>query len=173
VDLPLVARMARRVAGALGVTAAAGPPQPVPERAFDGRRRQYRSSAFLAQLGQLRQAMPAEPPRPYLLGVTDADLFVPQLNFVFGEADRAAEVAVISLARLRPQFYGAAPDPRLLEERAMKEAIHELGHVYGLAHCPDPACIMHFSNTIEDTDRKGPGFCRRCEARLMGLKGQG
>lgn len=170
-DPAIVARIAARVGAALDVEVVAGQPQLLPEGGFDRRRSQYRSSVFLESLDRLRRSIPNQP-RPYLLGVAAADLFVPRLNFIFGEADHAAGVAVISLARLRPQLYGRPADPPLLEERAFKEAIHEIGHVYGLLHCRDPRCIMLFSNTIEDTDRKGPGFCPDCEGQLLGLLGR-
>lgn len=40
------------------------------------------------------------------------------------------------------------------------EAIHELGHAYGLGHCGDPHCVMWFSNTVAESDRKGMRLCR-------------
>ena len=94
------------------------------------------------------------------------DLTVPGLNFVFGLADPASRGAVISLARLYPEFYGQPRDPGLFKARALKEAVHELGHLLGLGHCPDPACVMAFSNSLSDTDRKGPEFCARCREFL-------
>jgi archaemetzincin len=101
-----------------------------------------------------------------LLGVIDEDLFVADLNFIFGLA--YGRRAIISLTRLRREYYGLSPDPKLLRERAKKEAIHELGHVFGLPHCPDPRCVMHFSNSIAETDLKGWRFCGRCREMLEG-----
>ncbi len=63
-------------------------------------------------------------------------------------------------------FYGLPSNPQLFKERALKEAIHELGHLLGLGHCPNPACVMFFSNSLGDTDRKGPGLCPECRRRL-------
>ena len=91
---------------------------------------------------------------------------VPGLNFVFGEADTLNGVALISLRRLREGFYGLPEDEGLLVERAIKEAVHELGHTYGLPHCGDPSCVMRFSNSLKDTDRKGRAFCPACRKRL-------
>lgn len=65
-------------------------------------------------------------------------------------------VAVFSLARLR-----SGADEALLSRRAETEAVHELGHTYGLSHYDDPTCVMWFSNTLSESDRKGPNFCAR------------
>jgi len=137
---------------------------PVPAGAYDPRRRQYLAEAFLPLL-------PPHMPRNHglVLRVTAVDLFVPDLNFVFGLADYRQKCAIISLARLQPEFYGLPGSPQLFQERALKEAVHELGHLLGLGHCPDPSCIMFFSNSLADTDRKGPGFCTACRGRLAGI----
>ncbi|MBI5187681.1 MAG: archaemetzincin family Zn-dependent metalloprotease [Nitrospirae bacterium] len=99
-----------------------------------------------------------------VLGIVDHDLYVPQLNFVFGEAGR--KMAVISLTRLRQEFYGLSEDRGLFHKRTLTEAVHELGHTYGLGHCRNPRCVMFFSNSLMDTDRKGPEFCLGCGGRL-------
>lgn len=90
-----------------------------------------------------------------------------ELNFVFGLADRATARAIIALPRLRQSFYGLPDDIALFRERAIKEAVHELGHTFGLGHCRDRRCVMAFSNSLADTDRKGQEFCERCQARRV------
>jgi len=99
-----------------------------------------------------------------VLLVTDKDLYAAGLNFVFGLAWRG--VAIISMHRLFPGFYGQPPDRNLLVERAVKEAVHEVGHLHGLTHCKDRMCVMAFSNSILDTDYKSRKLCERCSARL-------
>jgi archaemetzincin len=129
--------------------------------AWDEGRRQYPGEPFLTALATARV-----PEDKIILGVTNVDLFVPGLNFVFGLADPQSRGAVISLARLYPEFYGQPRNPQLFKARVLKEAVHEIGHILGLDHCPDPVCIMFFSNSLADTDRKGPGFCARCQEML-------
>lgn len=146
----------------LGASVFMGAELPLPEAAYSPRRRQYRADAFLAALLTARQQRGPD----LILGVTNVDLYVPDLNFVFGLADAGQGCAVISLARLDPEFYGEKGDPGRFRERALKEAVHELGHLLGLPHCPNPKCIMFFSNSLADTDRKGPGFCADCRRRL-------
>ena len=132
---------------------------PLREETFDKNRRQYQSHMILSEV----QSYAAQNPSlNRVLGVVDADIFVPELNFVFGEAACPGKAALISLWRLRPESYGDAPDRELFLERAVKEAVHEVGHTLGLRHCSRPSCVMHFSNSIADTDIKQSVFCDRC-----------
>ncbi len=133
----------------------------LPEETYSPRRKQYHAAKILGIL-----KAPKHVKSESILGVTNVELYVPELNFVFGEADMRSGTALISLARLKPEFYGLQPDKKLCAERAIKEAVHELGHVCGLDHCDSPDCVMYFSNSINDTDRKGPGFCRPCKEML-------
>jgi archaemetzincin len=127
------------------------------------RRGQYDALRILARLRGLK------PPADLLLAVTEADLFVEGMNFVFGVADPDHGCAIIALARLGIGFPGPPVTRELLLRRALIEAVHELGHLYGLGHCPDRRCVMHFSNCLLDTDRKQPDFCPRCaELRRSG-----
>ena len=99
------------------------------------------------------------------LGMVDVDLYSPGLNFIFGEADISAGVAVISVYHLRGGW-GLPYTETLFQERVVKEAIHELGHLYYLNHCPNIKCVMHFSNSLADTDIKEASFCPKCQQRL-------
>ncbi|HHM23906.1 MAG TPA: hypothetical protein ENJ23_02600 [Bacteroidetes bacterium] len=138
-----------------------GPVLAVPPKSYRPSRGQYQAEEILqGVLGQVQA------PRDYLLAVADVDLFVPGLNFVFGLADIRHRAAIISLVRLRQEFYGLKPDRNLFRQRTLKEAVHELGHLFGLPHCPNPLCVMHFSNSLSDTDRKSAHFCAQCQKRI-------
>lgn len=130
-------------------------------------RKQWRSDLLLVPLS----AMAVEWGR-WVLGVMDDDLYTPGLNFVFGQARRGA-AGVIGLSRLYPSFYSEADDPALFLFRAEIEAVHELGHVAGLDHCPDSRCVMRFSNNIQHTDVKGSRFCAPCQTLLDARLGAG
>jgi archaemetzincin len=141
---------------------------PLPAAGYDSRRRQYRGDVILTAL----QAV-ASPAVKRMLGMIDADCYAPSLNFIFGQAALDGQVAFIALPRLRPSFYGMAEDPPLFLQRVLTEAVHELGHTWGLTHCSDPHCVMHFSNTLHDTDVKGPAFCQRCQDRWQKISQAG
>ena len=144
----------------LGAAVRMGGNLPLPASYPEGRS-QYPAPPLLAALAAV-----APTGEELILGVTGVDLTVPGLNFVFGLADPPSRCAVISLARLYPEFYGQPRDPRRFKARAVKEAVHELGHVLGLGHCPDPACVMSFSNSLADTDIKPQTFCEKCRPKL-------
>jgi len=107
-----------------------------------------------------------------ILGIMDKDIFSNSLNFVFGLAmspknkiTSAPVAALISITRLRENFYRRAEDNNVFELRILKEAIHELGHTFNLEHC-NKLCIMRFSNSLADTDEKPPNFCDSCLEKL-------
>ena len=80
--------------------------------AFDPRRNQYGSSAVLDMLARL-----CPPDAAKLVGLTERDLFIPVLTFVFGHAQLQGRVAVVSLARLRQEFYGLEPNRDIFLDR--------------------------------------------------------
>jgi archaemetzincin len=125
-----------------------------PEDAWDPRRRQHASSRVLSFL-----ARRAPEGASRVLGVTDADLFIPVLTFVFGEAQLGGRVAVVSTARL-------GHGPRL-PQRLATECVHELGHTYGLTHCATPRCAMARSTSLVDVDGKDPKLCPQCRALYL------
>jgi archaemetzincin len=126
------------------------------EGAYDEKRHQYYSTAILKQL------LESCPPKVRILGITALDLYVPVLTFVFGEAQLSGRAALVSTHRLTEEFYGLPGRSDVLFERVVKEAVHELGHTFGLRHCSDWRCVMTSSNAVERLDVKSADFCGLC-----------
>lgn len=131
------------------------------EFAFDAGRNQYGSIPVLEMLTRL---CPADALK--LLAVTGQDLFIPVLTFVFGHAQLGGRVALISLARLRQEFYGLPPNREVFLERAYKEALHETGHTFGLVHCAERSCAMSLATNVRQIDLKHAAFCSSCAAHV-------
>jgi len=151
-----------RLADAFGLRVHCLDPLPEPSYAFDPKRRQYSSVALMHELMKV-----CPPPDARVLGITERDLFIPVLSFVFGQAQLNGPLSVVSLARLHQEFYQFAADNRLLEERALKESMHELGHTFGLVHCPEKSCPMSLATNIRQLDLKRTEWCVSCEILLQ------
>lgn len=138
---------------------------PIPTDAYNQAREQFHSTRILGKISNYVRQTQID----CVLGVTSVDLYVSNLSFVFGEAMCPGKIAVISLFRLRPEFCGQSANREVLVERWVKEAVHEISHTLGLKHCQNPICVMVFSNSILDTDRKRRTFCEKCHSKVVEL----
>ena len=161
VDEDLVAFVETCIALSLGVTTKRLPPMPHPDYAWDAVRQQYNSPLIMREALRLRP-----PDAAKLLVLTECDLFIPMLSFVYGQAQLDGAVAVLSLARLRQEYYGLPQNRPLFLMRIRKELLHELGHTAGLTHCDDRIYTMALSTNIQQLDAKGNDFCEGCSVLL-------
>ncbi len=118
----------------------------------DQNRNQVDGLRMLAYLRLLKD------PNLYTVWLTEQDLFINDFNFCFGLA--YGNVAIISTYRLRGK------DQDVYLNRLRKEVSHEVGHLFGLKHCNNWRCVMYFSNTLLDTDRKTEDLCSSCRLIL-------
>jgi archaemetzincin len=146
-------------------------PMQIPQEALNEQRQQHRSDIILDKINSYAEK---EKEFDRVLGIMDSDIYAPRLNFVFGQARCPGKAALISVWRLKEEFYKRNSNTELLVERGTKEAVHELGHTLGMEHCTNPFCVMYFSNSIFETDGKQTLFCNRCQQKIeTRLKKQG
>ncbi len=142
---------------------AVGQPMEMPAGALNQDRKQYNADIILAKVLERTTG------DNKVLTVLDVDLYTPvqNLNFIFGQAQLRGRVAMVSMRRLDPRFYNKGGDGELLFNRLVKEAIHELGHTFGLIHCPNAGCVMSFSNSVSDVDEKTATLCKLCRTKIQ------
>jgi len=133
----------------------------IPQEAFNQQRGQYYSTVILSKLELMKSA-----PGEKMLGVVDEDLYTPSRNFVIGEADPAGKSAVVSLFRLKRENYEMLDEEKVLFSRMLKEAIHQLGHLWGFEGCRNPKCVMYLTDNVTEVDGKGTKFCDNCLRRV-------
>jgi archaemetzincin len=159
-DPLLIERACRAINRVFGCRTEILPLLPNLDFAFKSDRSQYHSTAILEKLAGHAPLHAAK-----VIAIVDVDLFIPILTHVYGEAQLGGKAAIVSLHRLKEDL------PTLdinstCRRRLEKEAIHELGHTFGLRHCRDHACIMHYCRTLRDVDSKSDRFCRYCDILL-------
>lgn len=135
------------------------------DKSFFPERSQYYSTQIIADALTLPHT-----PEGNVLILTEVDLFIPVLTFVFGEAQLGGTHSIVSCCRLHEEFYSGISNDELLMHRTMKEVMHELGHNFGLKHCNNWDCVMHSSPGIEEVDIKGDTYCHKCAAHVEGYK---
>lgn len=126
---------------------------------------QVLTTAILKALRQQR------PPDAFgVIALTMQDLYpASNWNFVFGQAAVEQGVGVFSFARYDPAFYGIPRDEGyrlVLLRRSCKVLVHEIGHLFGLAHCLWYACGMNGSNHIQEADSRPMHLCPVCLRKL-------
>ena len=139
---------------------------------FDNQRNQWKSTDVLRWLSERYKKLnyskeTRRTTKTKILAICDFDAYSDKLNFVFGEAYLDGSIYAIYLPRLRQEFYGLKADEFLFCQRIVKEAVHELGHAFGLSHCENIKCVMHFSNSLPDTDIKTNHLCNVCRGHLV------
>jgi archaemetzincin len=130
--------------------------------AFSKERGQYFSTQIIAEAIKKTTGVNGN-----IVILTEVDLYIPVLTFVFGEAQLNGNYSVVSVCRLHEEFYSEKTDETLLKGRTMKEILHELGHNFGLKHCLNWDCVMHSSTSIEEVDIKGNYYCKKCKSKII------
>jgi len=131
------------------------------DSAYDSRRGQYSSPRMLSWLRRIKKS-----PGDKVLGIANVDLYSPGYEFVYGEAEMSSGTATLSIYRLRSRKRNSNFDPAVFAERALREGIHELAHLFYVGHCQRPKCVMRLCTCLEEVDRAGNQFCPGCQREL-------
>jgi len=132
----------------------------LPDEAYNANSNQYYAVPILSKLELLKGSE-----EEIILAITDEDLFIPNRNFVFGQANSVGRTAIVSILRLKPEYYGLPEDEELVRSRLQAASLHELGHVLGLRNCLND-CVMRAIENVNELDRRPDGYCPNC---LMNL----
>ncbi|MCB9714084.1 MAG: hypothetical protein H6712_09530 [Myxococcales bacterium] len=141
---------------------------PLPRAAYYRPRKRYRADKLL---DHLLERFPEIPPTTRVLGLTTTDISTTKGKHqdwgIFGLGLVPGQAAVVSIHRLRR----GAKDRAQLRNRAAITAIHEVGHTFGLDHCPEELCPMQdaegsITNTDTSTGHLGPSCRTTLDARF-------
>lgn len=155
-----VQRHARLIERRFGRVVRVLEPLPVPERAWSRERHQLDASQLLDALYIHKPADVS-----HVIGVTSADLYATDWEYLYGFSQVEGRVAVYSTARLSSDGSSLSA-MGLAMDRAEKIIAHELGHTFGLEHCEVRHCLMNTVERSQGLERMSRFFCSRCERHL-------
>ena len=144
------------------------PAAKMPAAAWTSPRRRWRADVLLDWL-QPRALAVQHPGRVRILAVTAADISTTKGSVadwgVLGLATLDGHAGVISTFRA-----GRGVRRATMRERLAKTAVHEVGHSFGLPHCPSPGCLLQDAlGKVATTDGEDD-LCPRCRAALAGIR---
>lgn len=136
--------------------------KPLPKSAWYAPRERYKADKLL-------EALEKETPANFtkVIGLTTRDISTSKGEIadwgIFGLGQLGGRSCVVSTFRLRA---GKASDP-VFQSRLVKVVNHELGHTFGLDHCPNAGCFMQDAGgKIATIDGESGKPCKDCAARL-------
>jgi archaemetzincin len=137
-------------------------PAALPAAAYYAPRRRYRAERLLAVLDRMA---PSDAYR--ILGVTDVDISTTKGAYadwgIMGLGSMDGKSCVLSSFRC----VRGAKSADQATIRLGKTAVHELGHTFGLPHCPTRDCIMEDGHGTSTTTDHEYDLCVACRARLL------
>lgn len=166
-DRALLDELGRGLQAELGVQWSVGDALPLEPEWRETESGLYRSIHLIHALMDRAQGGEGGARRTWRVAIADAGLCAEGVGEVFGEAAVEGCCAVVGVEALRA---GSGADGQVLRSRLLTSAVHELGHLAGVAHCRRASCVMYSSLHIADTDRKGHTFCAECR-RTLNLRG--
>jgi len=166
VSKPLIDMVRTKLPDALPITIKIIPNKELslPESAYDAQRKQYNAEILAGKIAEQVELYVQD---EWALVITEADIFAPDKDFIFGYADPKKKVCIVALARLRNEFLGGKPDDRAFRERILKMTIYELGRIWGIDDCSKISCVMHGPAILSDIDKKKNRFCIECRDKLL------
>ncbi len=133
----------------------------VPEESYNVIRGQNYATVLLNKLERVKAS-----PREFVLGILEEDIYLPDEPFVLGYSDTVSRTAVVSLFKMRQEFYGLPEDEQKIFSRLFKQAVHYLSPLFGLSSCRNPKCVNFYSQDMFDIDNKLEKLCDICQRQL-------
>jgi len=137
----------------------------VPEESYNVIRGQNYASVILNKLERVKANQ-----REFIMGILEEDIYMPDEPYIIGNSDTVSKTSIISLYRIRQEFYGLPEDDKKVFSRAFKQVIFHLSPLFDLPACRNPRCINYYSQKMFDVDSKGEKFCDVCQRKLSGIR---
>ncbi|MCX6826093.1 MAG: archaemetzincin [candidate division Zixibacteria bacterium] len=165
VDFMMINRLATNIGPIYGRSVDILKGMKIPEEAYNVIRNQHYATIILNKLERTKTS-----PRELVLGACEEDIYLPDEPYIIGYSDTSSGTAIVSLYRIRQEFYGLPEDEMKIYSRLFKQSIHQLAHLMDMTSCRNPRCVNYYSQDMMDIDNKGERFCDICKRQLVEKK---
>ncbi len=98
----------------------------------------------------------------YFIGITHADTFSGDSNFVFGTGQNNGHLGAISYRRFSAAFNDETPNRERLVDRTQKQVLSTFGFMVGVVRCSTPTCARAYPHNLGEHDAKASEVCSTC-----------
>ena len=133
----------------------------VPDEAYNVIRSQHYASIILQKLERIKANS-----KEQIVAVCEEDIYLPDEAYVLSHYDTVSGTAVVSLNKVRQEFYGLPEDETKVYDRLFKLAVQQVALLSEVAGCRNPVCVNHYSMNMMDIDHRGSRLCDICRRQL-------
>ncbi len=137
----------------------------VPEEAYNVIRNQHYATIILSKLERIKANH-----KEKILAICEEDIYLPDEAYILAHSDSVAGTAIVSLYRIRQEFYGLPEDDTKIYSRLYKQAIQQIAYLNNIAGCRNPICVHYYSTNMMDIDSKSEKLCDICKRQLVKKK---
>lgn len=161
VDFMLVNRLASNIGQVFNRSVDILKGMKVPDEAFNVIRNQHYASIILQKLERVKVNS-----KEQIVAVCEEDIYLPDEPYVLAHFDVVSGTAVISLNKIRQEFYGLPEDETKVYDRLFKLAVQQVAYMSEIPGCRNPVCINYYSVNMMDIDNRGSKLCDICRRQL-------
>ncbi len=129
-------------------------------------------SGLMLNLVQRWTAQQPELSNAIVIGITEADIYAENVNYLFGAATTGGSTCFTSAFRFRADLAGEPPDRKRLVARVHRQLLSSIGFCLNVPRPSDPTSARAYPASVQEQDAKSEFMSETCIAAFEKALGQ-